>query len=95
MNISIDYDSTYTRDPEAWDLFISNFVQRGHNVYCVTMRYDNPIEADPVRLALADKVTAIYFTGRAAKQNFMNRLGIPIHVWIDDSPNFILNDARS
>lgn len=59
------------------------------------MRFDTPIEANPVRAALADKVDGIFFTARTGKQKFMAALGILIHVWVDDSPHFILLDAAS
>lgn len=38
MNISIDFDDTYTRDPEMWNAFIRLAQASGHKVYCVTAR---------------------------------------------------------
>jgi hypothetical protein len=94
MNISLDYDQTYTRAPAIWDNFITLLKQGGHNVYVVTMRYDKPIEADEVKDALASKVDGIYFTGRKAKSKFMFERGISIDVWVDDMPFFVDNDAK-
>ncbi len=94
MNLSLDYDGTYTRDPIIWDAAIKVLRQAGHKVYVVTMRYDNEREGTPVRLALALHADAIYFTGRKAKQKFMHDHGIRIDVWIDDQPGFIFMDAQ-
>lgn len=93
-NIALDYDSTYTVDPELWDEFIDSAQQKGHNVYVVTMRYDNPHEARPVREALQNKVEGIFFTGRKAKRSFMYERSININIWIDDTPDFIIMDAK-
>lgn len=94
MLISLDYDETYTRDADLWDRFIANARSRGHKVFCVTMRFDIPKEADEVRRYLGEKVDQIIFTGRNAKKKFMYDLGYDVSVWIDDSPNWILNDAK-
>lgn len=92
MNLALDYDDTYTRDMQVWDNFITLLKQKGHNVYCVTMRY--PEEGFDVVENLHGKVDGIYFTGRLAKQPFMFKMGISIDVWVDDNPHFILLDAK-
>lgn len=93
MVISLDFDETYTRDPIAWDQFISLMKSRGHTVYCVTLRSDNPCESTEVAMELNGKVDAIFFTNRTAKKEFMAAQGIWIDVWIDDMPIFIEHDA--
>jgi acid phosphatase class B len=93
VNLALDYDDTYTRDPEAWNDFISLMQQRGHNVYCVTMRAS--AEGRAVKEALDNKVDGIFFTARRAKRDFMNARGIQIDVWVDDSPAFVLMDAAN
>jgi hypothetical protein len=91
MNISLDYDNTYTRDPKAWDHFLTFFREKGHKVYCVTMR--SPEEGIQVMHDLTGKVDNIYFTNRQAKKDFMFAVGISIDVWIDDMPLFCIEDA--
>ena len=92
MNISLDYDETYTRDPEFWDLVISAAHYQDHKVYCVTMR--SAAECDDVFASLMNKVDGIFCTNRQAKEKYMFKEGIMIDVWIDDMPFFILNNAR-
>lgn len=91
MNISMDFDDTYTRDPAAWDRVIEILRLAGHTVYVITMRHRS--EGKDVEAALAGKVDGIYYTGRRAKEAFMYAQRIRIDVWIDDSPNWILNNA--
>lgn len=94
MNISLDFDDTYTRDPEAWDKFIKIMRDAGHKVYCVTMRNgEDPWEMIEVWEALNGKVNAVYGTNRDSKKEFMAGHGIWIDVWIDDNPYFCENNA--
>jgi hypothetical protein len=91
MNISLDYDDTYTRAPFLWDMFIQTAKSQGHKVYCVTMR--RPNEGADVIAALGHQVEAIHFTSRHGKRNYMFKQGIRIDVWIDDEPGWILQSA--
>jgi len=93
LNISLDFDDTYTRDPKAWDDFIDLMQRQGHSVYCVTMRHES--EGRQVKEALASRVDGVFFTNRKAKKDFMYERGINVDVWIDDSPFFVLNNASN
>lgn len=94
MLLAIDYDETYTRDPEFWDQVISLATKRGHSVICATMRSTDTWESEEVIEALADKVENIIFTNRKAKFYAVHAAGYMPSVWIDDSPNFVHNDAK-
>ena len=93
MIISLDYDETWTRDPETWKKVVAVLRMAGHTVYCVTMRYDNHHEKTEVGSQLNGVVDAIFFTGRRAKSDFMYEQGIKVDVWIDDMPLFIYQGA--
>lgn len=88
MNIALDFDDTYTRDPELWDSFVRNAQDRGHEVWCVTMRDGSRQEVIDTIGALVGKDHCI-FTAQQAKAPFMWELGIRIDVWIDDSPQYV------
>ena len=92
MMLALDYDDTYTRDPVFWDLVIALAKSRGHSVICATMRY--PHEGAEVWDALGGKVEDIVFTERKAKHGAVYEAGYMPSVWIDDSPNFVHNDAQ-
>lgn len=89
MLICIDYDKTYTLDTGFWDGFIALSKQNGVSVICCTLRHEDG-EGDAVKRDLLDKVDAIYFTARQAKQGYLQSIGVNPDVWIDDSPYWIL-----
>jgi len=89
--IALDYDETYTVDPEFWDLVICAAKYRGHDVICATMRHAH--EGEDVVEALRGKVEKIIFTGRKAKHDFVQRAGYYPSVWIDDSPRWLFQDS--
>lgn len=92
MNISIDYDSTYTRDPQLWNLFIRSAHTRGHVVYCVTARsaeYEGEVEQVLDTIGQLIGSDHCIFTGGLAKRPYCEANNINIHVWIDDMPEAI------
>lgn len=92
MLLALDYDDTYTCDPEFWDYFIKLAFDYGHSVICVTMRHEH--EGLEVKNNLSNLVEKIIFTGRKAKFDAVQEAGFMPSVWIDDSPNFIHFDAE-
>lgn len=84
MKIAVDYDGTYSVDPELFSIFIRIAQQRGHEVYIVTMRYDS--EAERICHVVPCKV---FYTGRNAKMKHMADLGHEFNIWIDDMPHLL------
>ena len=78
MLIAIDYDNTYTADPEWWDEVIRSGQERGHTIVCVTGRTEPPNL--PIRVICA---------GDEYKRDAVRRSGLRIDVWIDDEPGHI------
>lgn len=100
MNISLDYDNTYTADPVLWNWFISAALTRGHKVYCVTSRTDKPENHELLRNNLPNNIPVI-FCNHNLKKEMTDKKNIYIDVWIDDIPEDIgptqirgLRDAR-
>lgn len=83
MNIALDYDGTYTADPELWNEFIARCKERGHLVIVVTMRYPHPNEA-------IDVPCEVFYTSRKAKIKAFDQRGF---IWIDDNPRWLFQDA--
>lgn len=81
MKIALDYDDTYTADPELWDAFINLAIERGHDVTVVTKRFpEREIEGITI---------PIIYTSKTKKIDKMPAGTI----WIDDQPlGIILND---
>jgi hypothetical protein len=91
MNIAVDFDDTYTRDPAMWNDFILLAKSFGHTVYCVTARahsQDEQVLGSIGRVVGADHC---YFTAMQGKRAYMWANKIKIDVWIDDMPDMIVN----
>ena len=84
MLIALDYDGTYTADPEFWECFIQMCRLRGIEIICVTMRYEH----EPVKCGCMP-----YYTGRKAKRQWCEYHGIKPDIWIDDRPEWIFQDT--
>jgi hypothetical protein len=83
MRIALDYDGTYTADPQLWDEFIRNAQSRGHEVTLVTMRSsDHEHIPNP-------PACAVIYTGRKSKRNFYNA-----DIVIDDAPQAWFQDFQ-
>jgi hydroxymethylpyrimidine pyrophosphatase-like HAD family hydrolase len=93
--IAIDYDGTYTDDPEAWNKVIQVLQAAGHEVICVTMRYGKS-QAKLWRSAetiLDLEGVMIYYTGRKAKKPWCEEQGLNVDIWIDDNPFWVVSDS--
>jgi hypothetical protein len=91
VNISIDFDNTYTRDPELWNQFALFALRRGHKVYSVSARHEK--QMDDVRNTIGKYIGVdnCYGTGLVPKKDYMWRVcGIYIDIWIDDQPEMIV-----
>ena len=91
MNIALDYDNTYTRDPDFWRIVISEAQSKGHEVYCVTARTQQQSKEVYDTIGKLIGYGNCFFTSMRAKKPFMFSNGISIDVWIDDMPFFIEN----
>lgn len=92
MLIALDYDGTYTLDPDFWNEFIKMVISKGHKIICATMRYDNQLESSDVLNSLG-KSCQVIFTGRNAKKEFLANINIYPDVWIDDNPMWLYTDG--
>lgn len=92
MRIALDYDGTYTADPELWGGFVASAMARGHEVYIVTMRYAE--EGAEIEYNLKNRVTGIMYTSRMNKATYVFSQQKLMDIWIDDQPHFIFEDAK-
>jgi hypothetical protein len=95
MNISLDYDHTYTVDPTFWFHFINSCHIRGHTVYMVTARHGHEMEDIYKTVGKILGEGNIFFTSFTPKRKFMRDKGIEIDVWIDDTPEMIIGEGDS
>lgn len=86
MLLSLDYDNTYTADPDGWDAVVMLMRERGHEFVCVTSRAWPPGTHDETeRLPPMPVVCA----GHIYKRRAAAVAGYVVDVWIDDCPSVI------
>ena len=86
MNLAIDYDDTWTKDPKAWNQVAWTLRTFSHTCYLVTRR--NGWSDDMERGNLPSWMPQIYTSGEP-KDAYCKKIGIRIDVWIDDMPECI------
>ena len=92
MLLALDYDECFALDPLGWQDALETFKAHGHSVVGVTMRYEREKEdMSPLYFGVCEKV---YFTGRLGKRKFLENLDVYPHVWVDDTPEFVVFDAK-
>jgi hypothetical protein len=84
MLISIDYDETFTCDPEFWREVIRLGKMRGHEFVCVTMRHEPPDWSREPFIPIPIVCTSGTLKGPAAR-----KAGYNVTVWVDDMPGLI------
>lgn len=86
--IALDFDDTFTADPSLWIDFITSAKARGHDVACVSYRYETAKQE--ILDALSHIGIAIFCNGGVAKRSYMSSIGIEPDIWIDDMPELII-----
>lgn len=89
MIIALDFDDTFTADPDLWASFIESAHRRGHTVICVTARRGKFLEDRQQVIEALPQCVAAYFAYDTPKRTFMAQQGIEVDIWIDDSPEAI------
>ena len=96
MNIALDYDLTYSKDPEFFHAIIGlarNFA--GHDIRVVTIR-DDRFDRTPPLVAVEATVPIIYTRG-VAKKWYLTHFGdgfIP-DIWVDDKSESVFNNSTA
>jgi hypothetical protein len=94
LNIALDFDGTFDRDPHLWGGLIENARYGGHQVFIVTCREGTPEDRETIAELLGrggvDKATVL-FTNRRSKVDYMKNVAkIRIDIWIDDDPETLV-----
>lgn len=93
MKIALDYDNTYSADPQFWNQFIGLSAKHGHEVRVVTARDDRFDRTDS--LLVLEKIVPVVYCRGVAKKWFMSHFGdgfVP-DIWIDDKPESIFQNS--
>ncbi len=91
MLLSIDYDDTFTADPIMWRRVIYELQWAGHEVVCVSSRFDTYENQRGLEEMTGLEVV---LCGHNAKAEVMAKRGTPVDIWIEDNPNAIDPDKK-
>lgn len=90
MKIAFDYDNTISKDADVFIEVMRVLQARGHDVFVVTARRDH---IHPEDFREIEKEFKVYKTRHIAKRMYMREIeGIEVDVWVDDSPEAILEN---
>ena len=82
--ISIDWDDTYTADPQLFSSMVADIKLSGHRVGVVTRRYDT--QENRSEIESAESWDFVVFAGSLNKRAAAESNGIAVDIWIDDKP---------
>ena len=96
IKIALDYDQTFTLDPDFWSVFKELAYNYGHEVRIVTARAP---EEDKIPVSEIGGTPVIYCDG-IAKRFYCtwfadDRRGWVPDVWIDDRPQSVDNNSTA
>lgn len=93
MNIALDYDDTFTADPDLWADFVNSAKGRGHKIYCVTARRNTPENIAEITGQFIEYMIdiPIIFANLKSKLKTVEDRNIHIDIWIDDAPFSLVN----
>ena len=91
--LAIDFDDTFTADPELWAVFIRLAIHKGHRVYCVTARRNSDENIDLLNDTFAehDLDIPIVFSNLGSKMWTMEQRNVKVNIWIDDAPHALVH----
>lgn len=94
MRIALDYDQTYTADPEMWDAAIEVFRVSGHEAVLLTYR-DDRFDWTDLMTHLQDVMKVpVYCTRGVGKAWWSLHFGPgKIDIWIDDNVKSITDNS--
>ncbi len=89
MILGLDWDETFTADPELWAAFVRIAGRRGHRVVIVTYRYPRHVGDIRRMLRRLRLRVPLLATSRRPKRPYALAHGFDVDVWIDDLPELI------
>ena len=97
MTLSIDFDRTFSAEPQLWGEFARKAVADGNTVVMVSRRPDTEEDRKTVTETLgdyADAFSQVLLVGDRLKDEAAREAGVNVDVWVDDSPQFIRSEPE-
>ncbi len=83
-HIAIDWDNTISADQDFFLQLIKKLQQAGFMPFVCTLRAPDRGNIHEIRKVLEETNIAIYLTDGKPKRQYMRKLGVKVHLWIDD-----------
>lgn len=91
MLIAIDYDKTWTADPELFESFVRDLKKAGHQCICITSR-DEDTPDNKLANSIGKYMKIVYAAGQS-KRRAAEKARYTVNIWIDDTPESITRQA--
>ncbi len=85
IDFAIDYDDTYSAQPELWTCLLRKIQAAGLKAICATNRADTETNRQELFAALEGRVIDIVYCG-GYKSRACRAKGYEVRVWIDNDP---------
>lgn len=92
ISFGLDWDDTFTADPDLWREFVRLARARGHMVTIVTARHGE--KSDEVRSEARALGIEALFTAGQPKISAADSQGLLVNVWIDDMPGLLFKEVQ-
>ena len=92
-HIAIDWDNTIRADQVYFRRLIFKLKQAGYSPFVCTLRAPDKENIKEIVEVLEEAEIPIYLTDGRPKRKYMRKLGVKVHLWIDDFYPAICGDA--
>jgi hypothetical protein len=92
-HIAIDWDNTISADKSFFLQLIKKLQKAGYSPFVCTLRAPDKENIKEIKDILEETKIAIYLTDGKPKRKYMKKLGVKVHLWIDDFYPGICGDA--
>ncbi len=83
-HIAIDWDNTISADKDYFLQLIKILQKAGYSPFVCSLRAPDRENIQEIRKVLEETNIAIYLTNGKPKRKYMKKLGVKVHLWIDD-----------
>ena len=89
LTIAIDFDDTFTADPQFWAKFIETCRMYQHTIICVSARRNTIEHRHELRDLLPDGVPVLLSYDQPKRDYVAEHSEYKVDIWIDDRPEGI------
>ncbi len=92
-HVAIDWDNTISADPDYFRQLILKLQKAGYSPFVCTLRAPDKDNITEMVAVLEEAEIPIYLTDGKPKRKYLKKLGLKVHLWIDDFYPAVCGDA--